>query len=167
MSQSAVFEMQTYLRNIGRLDEDISYVVPDGIFGKETTLAVKSFQKKYDLKETGIVDFETWESLKKENAKALFCFSQPIQIVKITNADLPLKLDDSDTLIYTLHLMLNKIAATFNNFTVLAVEPHFNIGTQKAVRLWQKIIGHEESGIVDKLTWDTLSLMYLLPIQDF
>ena len=43
----AVFEAQSYLRNIGRLDSDISRVVPDGIFATETKEAVKSFQKKY------------------------------------------------------------------------------------------------------------------------
>ena len=47
----AVFEAQSYLRNIGRLDSDISNVVPDGIFAAETTEAVKSFQKKYGLEE--------------------------------------------------------------------------------------------------------------------
>ena len=45
----AVFEAQSYLRNIGRLDSDISRVVPDGIFGAETVAAVQSFQKKHGL----------------------------------------------------------------------------------------------------------------------
>ena len=76
----AVFELQGYLRNIGRLDSDISRVVPDGIFGEETTAAVKSFQKKYGIEETGIVDFETWEMIKAKNSEAVFIASEPVQI---------------------------------------------------------------------------------------
>ena len=87
----AVFEAQSYLRNIGKLDSDISRVVPDGIFAAETTDAVKSFQRKHGLEETGIINFETWELIKSKNSEAVFTASEPIQIVRITNEDLPLK----------------------------------------------------------------------------
>lgn len=165
MSDTAVFELQSYLRNISRFDSDISGVVPDGIFGKETTLSVKSFQKKFELAQTGIVNFETWQAIKKENAQAVFFYSEPIQTVKIRNSDLPLKLGDNNIIIYTLHLMLNKVALNFSNFKALDLNSAFTQSTQREIKRWQRIISHEETGEVDKTTWNSLAMFYLLEIE--
>ncbi len=160
----AVFEVQSYLRNISRLDNDISRVVPDGIFAEETTAAVKSFQKKYSLAETGVVNFETWESIKRKNSEAVFEASEPLQIVRITNEDLPLTIGMDNTLVYTLHLMLNNVAARYDNFTPLPLQSLFDENTEREVSRWQRVISHTESGQVDKVTWNNLAEFYLLPI---
>ncbi len=163
MADDAVFEVQSYLRNIGRLDSDISRVVPDGIFGSETTEAVRSFQRKYGINDTGIVDFETWEMIKNINAEAVFTASEPIQIVRITNEDLPLVRGMNNTLVYTLHLMLNKLAESYENFTPLPLQSLFDGNTEREVMRWQRVTSQIETGQVDKLTWNTLAEFYLLP----
>lgn len=163
---NAVFEVQGYLRNIGRLDSDISPVVPDGIFGEETTAAVRSFQKKYALEETGVVDFQTWESIKSKNAEAVFAATQPIQIVRIRNEDLPLTKGTDNNLVYTLHLMLNNLAEHFDNFTPLALQSLFDENTAREVRRFQRVISAEETGQVDKTVWNMLVESYLLPLGE-
>ncbi len=159
----AVFEAQSYLRNIGRTDSDISPLVPDGIFANETTASVKSFQRKYGLEETGIINYETWELLKNKNSEAVFISSEPLQIVKITNEDLPLVKGMDNTLVYTLHLMLNNVADRYENFTPLPLQSLFDDNTEREVRRWQRVISHPESGQVDKVTWNNLAEFYLLP----
>ena len=163
---TAVFEVQSYLRNIGRLDSDISRVIPDGFFGEETTSAVRSFQRKYGLNETGTVDFETWESIKNKNAEAVFTASEPIQIVRITNEDLPLIKGTDSTLVYTLHLMLNLLAERFENFTPLPLQSIFDESTEREVKRFQRVISREETGQVDKATWNNLAEIYLLPLGE-
>ncbi len=160
----AVFEAQSYLRNIGRLDSDISRVIPDGIFAEETTSAVKSFQRKYGLTETGIIDFETWELIKSKNSEAVFSASEPIQIVRITNEDLPLVKGMDNTLVYTLHLMLNNVAQQYENFSTLPLQSVFDENTEREVKRWQRVIAVEENGQVDKFTWNNLAEFYLLPV---
>lgn len=160
-----VFEAQSYLRNIARTDSDISKVIPDGIFGPETTEAVKSFQKKYELEETGIINFETWELIKSKNSEAVFAASEPIQIVRITNEDFPLVKGMDNTLVYTLHLMLNSVAERYDNFTPLPLQSLFDDNTEREIRRWQRVISHTESGQVDKLTWNRLAEFYLLPVS--
>lgn len=162
---SAVFEAQNYLRNIGRLDSDISRVIPDGFFGEETTAAVRSFQRKYGLNETGIIDFETWESIKNKNSEAVFIASEPIQIVRITNGDLPLVKGMDNTLVYTLHLMLNFLAERYKNFTSLSLQSFFDENTEREVKRFQRVISREETGQVDKATWNNLASFYLLPFE--
>ena len=161
----AVFEAQSYLRNIGRLDSDISKVVPDGIFAAETTEAVKSFQKKYGLEETGIINLETWELIKNKNSEAVFTASEPVQIVRITKEDLPLIKGMDNPLVYTLHLMLNNVAERYDNFTPLPLQSLFDENTEREVRRWQRVISHTESGQVDKVTWNNLAEFYLLPVS--
>ncbi len=163
MADDAVFELQSYLRNIGRLDRDISRVVPDGIFGGETTDSVKSFQKKHGLNETGIVDYESWEVIKNKNAEAVFAASEPIQVVRITNEDLPLIIGADNALVYTLHLMLNRVSNKYDNFAPLSVKSLFDEDTEREVKRWQRVISRAESGEVDKETWNSLAEFYLLP----
>ena len=159
----AVFEVQSYLRNIGRLDSDISRVVPDGIFAEETVTSVNSFQRKYGLEETGVVNFETWESIKSKNSEAVFAASDPIQVVRITNEDLPLVKGMDNTLVYTLHLMLNNVASQYENFTPLPLQSLFDDNTEREVKRWQRVISQSENGQVDKTTWNNLAEFYLLP----
>ena len=58
-----VFELQTMLRRMIFISQNIKRINPDGIFGTETTEAVKSFQALKNLPVTGDVDFETWTEL--------------------------------------------------------------------------------------------------------
>ena len=60
-----VLKLQQELQRAGYLDDK-----PDGIFGSRTKNAVIAFQRAKSLKETGVVDRETWACLQKEPADA-------------------------------------------------------------------------------------------------
>ncbi len=51
-------ELQEYLRQI-EPNTEIA-IIPDGVFGPETTDAVMRFQRLVAIEETGIVDYITW-----------------------------------------------------------------------------------------------------------
>ena len=61
---TAVYEIQTYIRNISRLDTQIPSLVPDGIYGTETAESITAFQRRHLLPQTGKVDFSTWNKLR-------------------------------------------------------------------------------------------------------
>ncbi len=157
-----VREMQEYLRNIARYDSDIPLVVPDGIYGSETTESVRAFQNKYGIEESGNVDFATWEKLVEENSNALFFFSQPNQIAPITNTDLPLKKGKESEFNYNLNLMLSRLASFYRNFEPLSVTSEFTENTERQVLIFQKVIAKELTGEVDKETWNKLAEIYVL-----
>lgn len=60
-----VKELQTRLNELG-----YSVGSPDGVFGKKSETAVKSFQKDKGLEITGVVDEATWEALFSDPAAA-------------------------------------------------------------------------------------------------
>lgn len=53
-----VFKLQKELKRTGYLADE-----PDGVFGSRTKSAVLAFQRAEKLKETGVVDRETWSRL--------------------------------------------------------------------------------------------------------
>ena len=64
--QENVMELQQYLRTIARFRHNIPLIIPDGVFGPETTDTVKAFQAAYNLPQTGIVDEATWDAIYRE-----------------------------------------------------------------------------------------------------
>ena len=59
-----VLKLQRELKRTGYLADE-----PDGIFGNRTKSAVLAFQRAQSLKETGVVDRETWSRLQKQPAR--------------------------------------------------------------------------------------------------
>ena len=71
-----------------------------------------------------------------------------------------------NTLVYTLHLMLNFLAGRFKNFTPLPLQSLFDENTEREVKRFQRVISREETGQVDKVTWNNLAEIYLLPSEE-
>lgn len=58
-----VYIMQQFLLFISTVISDIPSVVPDGIFGPETTEAVTAFQNLYGIEPNGIINENTWDEI--------------------------------------------------------------------------------------------------------
>ena len=159
--ERAIFELQSYLRNIGRHDSDIPNVIPDGIFGDETAAAVLSFQRKYGLTENGVVDFATWKKITEENRKAVFIYSQPRQVAQISNEDLPLSFGMRNNAVFHLKTMLLYLGQKHSNFNEVTVGDLFDEETLISVRQWQRALRVPDDGVVDKITWNLLADYYL------
>ena len=163
--QTANMELQQKLRNISKVYSDIPSIIPDGIFGNETEEAVKAFQRKFGLTETGVVNFELWNKIDTESRKALFILSDPIQITEIKKEDLPLVIGQTGRRVQTLNLMLSRLGELYSNFSLSDPGNEFTDETRREVEKWQKIIDNQVTGEVDKLTWNRLAEHYLLPIR--
>ena len=61
--ESAVRMTQSFLLEISYVDGDLPHVSIDGIYGERTRRAVRIFQRKQGLPETGRTDRETWNAL--------------------------------------------------------------------------------------------------------
>ena len=55
-----VTQIQEQLNRIRENYNAIPYLNPDGIFGNRTAEAVRTFQRIFDMPQTGIVDYPTW-----------------------------------------------------------------------------------------------------------
>ena len=158
----AVFEIQSYLRNISRVDRDIPSLIPDGIFGDETTQSVLAFQRKSLLPQTGKVDYETWSRLSEENERALFILSEPVQTAPVTRDDLPLKRGKESHLNSNVNLMLLRLSDFYGNFSSASLSSDYTEETENLISTFQSLAGLPVTGEADKETWNLLSTLYLL-----
>ncbi len=163
---SAVFEIQTYIRNISRYDNDIPSLIPDGIFGNETTESITAFQRKHLLEQTGKVNFTTWNKLFEENSKALYSFSPPVQTAPATNSDFPLKQGNTSHLNKNVNLMLLRLSDFYRNFDGAEMSDEYTEKTKELIKIFQKLTGNTVTGETDKATWNLLSYLYLLLTED-
>lgn len=160
--EKAVFEIQQYLRNIAKAESDAPAIIPDGIFSEETAEKVRAFQQKKGLDVTGQVNFATFEALRDESERVIYEAALPVQLMAIGNDDLPLVYGDENEFVQKLKMMLNKASDNYGNFPRLKRDSRFDEDTETAVRRWQAVIFEEETGKVDKITWNSLANYYLL-----
>ncbi len=159
---TAVYELQSYIRNISRLDRDIPALVPDGIFGEETAESVTAFQRKHLLPLTGKVDFDTWNKLSEENDRAVFAFSEPVQTAPAKNRDFPLKKGKKSHLNGNVNLMLSRLGDFYENFAGALLSDEYTADTERLIGSFQSLTGTDITGETDKMTWNLLSYLYLL-----
>ena len=91
-------------------------------------------------------------------SRAVFASSETTFIDK---EKLPLRRGDRDNAVYHLKTMLRYLGGKQGNFALLNVDDEFDEATEKSVRQWQRVIRTEETGEVDKLTWERLAEWYL------
>ncbi|WP_413166772.1 peptidoglycan-binding domain-containing protein [Capilliphycus salinus ALCB114379] len=137
---------------LGKTGNDVNYLQSrlnllganlriDGIFGYDTEVAVKKFQRDNDLAVDGIVGTLTWRVL-------LEITTAPIEN---PDSDFPiLKAGNSGESVVELQTRLNNTGAN------LRVDGVFGAKTAKAVRDFQARIGLEVDGIVGALTWEAI-----------
>ena len=58
-----VESLQTMIREIAYIDNDIAPLITDGIYGNQTATSVKQIQRSGGLQQTGVADLQTWEHL--------------------------------------------------------------------------------------------------------
>lgn len=162
--QKAITELQQWLRNIQKSTGDEPAIIPDGIFSKETSEFVKEFQQNKGLGETGVVDYLTWELIKQEDALVTARRQLPVQVAPITNEDLPLVKGMNNEFTQKLKIMLNSIAQRHANFSFLDTETEIDDATEEEIRRWQGVAFIDETGVVDKETWNSLADYYLLTV---
>ena len=163
---TAVYEIQSYIRNISRLDKDIPSLVPDGIFGEETAESVTVFQRKHLLAQTGKVDIDTWNKLLEESDRAVFAFSEPVQTAPALNSDFPLRIGKESHLNSKLNLMLSRLSDFYGNFSGAVLSSEYTEETEQLISLFQSLSGNSVTGVTDKSTWNLLSALYLLLSED-
>ena len=157
-----VRSLQTMLRVISEDDPHLPSLIPDGIYGTSTEIAVTSFQRQYGLPVTGIADQATWDAIVTAYEAALTRIgkAQPLEI--IMDANQVFRIGDSGPYVYLLQSILIQLS---HNYASIIPPNHsgvFDDDTAKGVESFQLLAGLPISGELDKITWKALALQYAL-----
>lgn len=155
-----VRSLQTMLRVIAESDNTLPSVVPDGIYGQQTVVAVSAFQRKYGLPVTGVTDQSTWEKIaaiyepaliQVDEAQPLYIILDPLEVI-VENQQHPN--------LYIVQGMLQVFALAYTGIIAPEVTGILDIPTSQALGVFQEQNGLPMTGRLDKETWKHLALQY-------
>ena len=149
-----VKELQGYLNGISYFDDAIPGIIPDGSYGKETVDAVKIFQSKYGLPETGNTDSASWNKIVEVYKH--YVNSKPESLHVFPSSDHVIQIGDSGLIIYILQSLFASLGHKYKNFSVIPVNGKFDEATSRAVMQFQKHLNVKQTGIVNRQVWNLL-----------
>ncbi len=152
-----IYNLQTFLRGLSKMDEMIYPVVPDGIFGEDTKRSVESFQAKFELPITGEADSDTWDAIVREYEK-YERFLRPVDGVRIIRNDEIIKKGDKHDGVYIIQSMIESLSDKFTNINSVAINGIYDDLTDAEVRKLKEIFAIEEEDITKEFINNLVSL---------
>lgn len=154
--------LQTMLRVIAQEDDRQPSLIPDGIYGNQTTAAVAAFQRNHGIPSTGVTDQNTWEAIVAAYEPALIRVgpAQPIEI--ILEPGQIIHRGESEPNVYLVQAILIVLSETYSSITPPGMNGILDDATAAALEAFQDLSGLPQTGELDKVTWKQLALHYPL-----
>lgn len=150
---SAVREVQKFLFEISATADYLPPVSVDGIYGSETTEAVRLFQQHNGLSPTGATDEETWQLLYQQYITAKEEREEESELIP-GNA-FPIRMGDSGSHVRIVQSSLEELledAGPSDGF--------FGRKTEESIRRIEKRYGLPQTGILTRQLWNRISADY-------
>lgn len=154
--------LQTMLRVIAQEDSRQPSVIPDGIYGNQTTAAVAAFQRNHGIPVTGVTDQNTWEQIVTvyEPASIRVGPAQPVEI--ILEPGQIIRLGERNPNIYLVQAILIVLSDVYSSITPPGMNGILDDATASSLETFQALSGLPQTGELDKVTWKQLALHYPL-----
>lgn len=154
--------LQTMLRVISKAEGGSTHIIPDGIYGEETSQEVSAFQTEAGLPVTGITDLATWEAIYQAYEEARIEIEKPLYIEVLLDPFQVYRLGDESPYISLLQSMLISIASGNPQLIAPAHNGIFDSATSDAVLAFQHFTNLPETGELDRTTWLHVSKHFTL-----
>lgn len=155
-----VFELQTFLSKISQTEPNVPFLNADGIYGDKTREAVRKYQELRKLPVTGTVDYETWNKIFDEYNGLMALTAEALPFYVFPPEQLEIKSGDNGDAVYVIQLILNNFALTYSNFSKIPVTGSYGSETANAVKNFQSTAMLNQSGNVDRPTWNEMTRLY-------
>ncbi|WP_051280077.1 peptidoglycan-binding protein [Anaerovorax odorimutans] len=161
--------LQYYLHVIGCYYPDIPIIDITGYFGPDTTEAVKALQRKYNIKEDGIVGIQTWYHLDKDYKSIINNIPEGCLESKTLYPGYILSLGMADQNVTLMQTYLQKISEFYPNIPTVEITGVYDDQTEAAVKVIQEeyLNLKDYERLIGPNTWNQIALLYEnLPIQE-
>ena len=162
--QEAIRNLQTYLRQLSHHDASITAPPIDGIYDRDTSQAIRDFQRSQNLAPTGIADQALWELLYANYRRSLAENAPAIKIDLFP----PLPRDQTYTvgavgfIIAAIQFMLRELESKYGGIELPEITGVYDGKTADAVRFFQQQNALRVNGLVDRATWNEIADQYNL-----
>lgn len=130
-------ELQRFLHEISYYNPRIPRINPDGIYGQETSDAVKIFQREYGLTATGNADSDTWKKLAEVNSFYYPAIIRP----DVFGNDTVIIPGSAGPAVYFIQVMLNTIGNGYKNMPVIELTGIYDAPTERSVNMYKRVSG--------------------------
>ena len=157
--------LQTMLRVLAEDDPAHLSLIPDGIYGPETTAAVAKFQQLHGLPPTGITDQATWEAITREYEPALVRIDQAEPLYIVLNPGQIIRRGQQHPHVYLVQAILTVLSDTYESIGRPESTGILDAATADSLAAFQQLSGLPMTGQLDKGTWQQLALQYPLAVN--
>ncbi len=153
--------IQYYLNILAYFNQNLSSVPLNGIYGPETTNAVRVFQQYYGLPVTGVVNTATWNVLNRIYSETVEFLPQGYsgEFAKLYPGYF-LSEGMSGQNVRDLQTYLSLIGRNLADIPEIPVTGYFGTQTRDAVIAFQNAFGIPANGAVGPVTWNTIAQQY-------
>lgn len=155
-----VRSLQTMLRVIAENDDSLPSVIPDGIYGSNTTTAVSAFQRRAGLPVTGVTDQSTWEAIVAAYEPALVEVDEAEPLNIILNPGQIIRRGEENPNIYLVQAILTVLSELYASITPPTMTGILDVPTSDSLSSFQQMTLLPMTGELDKHTWKNLALHY-------
>lgn len=160
--EQPVRSLQTMLRVISEDDPNVPTVVPDGIYGPSTMIAVTAFQRREGIPITGIVDENTWTQIVAAYEPALIRVGKAEPIEILLEPGQIIVFGESSPYIYLLQGMLAQLSKDHDDILHPSLTGVLDSDTSASLRGFQVLAGLSPTGSLDRITWKHLVRQFTL-----
>lgn len=149
-------ELQRYLHDLSYYDPNIPRIIPDGIYGTETSDAVRAFQRQYGLNDNGETNSATWLMIVDVYRRFVDTLAESLDIFPRDVGKI-IETGDEGLAVLVIQSILLTLSQEFPNVPPVAITGDYDAQTAQAVRAFQEITGLPQTGTVDRVTWNMLA----------
>ncbi len=160
--QQPVRSLQTMLRVIAEDDPSLPTVIPDGIYGPSTMIAVTAFQRRAGIPVTGITDENTWTQIVEAYEPALIRVGKAEPIEILLEPGEVILIGQRSPYVYLLQGILAQLSADYETIRLPVLTGTLDADTSDALRAFQVLADLPPTGTLDRITWKHLSKHFTL-----
>ena len=150
--EQPVRSLQTMLRVISEDDPRLPTVIPDGIYGPSTMIAVTAFQRREGIPVTGIADEYTWDQIAAAYEPALIRVGKAEPIEILLEPGQVILIGESSPYIFLLQAMLAQLSKDHDSILYPALSGVLDTDTAASLRGFQILAGLTPTGALDRIT---------------
>lgn len=146
-------ELQVYLHGISHRDL-LPHLIPDGVYGENTTNTVRQFQQQNHLPPTGETDTATWNAIVQAYLQEV---RPPTSHLRLFPTGITAySLGDKGSAVFVIQGVLQALHSAFPGIPPVESSGVYDSATKNAVQQFQELTPLPPSGTVDAATWNHL-----------
>lgn len=160
--KNAIRNLQTYLRQLSYHNPAISAPPIDGIFDTATQAALREFQQAYGLPVTGTADQAVWELLYTVYRSSLAENSPPLKMDIFPRFPQSTEYGPGAQgfVVTAIQFILQELEQQYGNLAVTQITGTYDENTAMAVQTFQGKNRLQPTGLVNRMTWDSMVDQY-------